>query len=199
MSVGTTGLDDPKMSNRSDSRISMAFPVFIAIILISISTLIPPRVAEAKSTEYVHLKVTGKSMEPTLTEGDLVEVKLRVDGESINVGDIIVYCTVVTGNPSPEGMWIGHRVVEKYLEDGEYVFRTKGDNVPEVDPWKVPEHFLLGVVVEVFQGYVQTSPSNSSNQPEPAIPYSVAGDLSLGLFLGIFVGLLFIMNKRYSH
>jgi len=59
-------------------------------------------------------------MVPALTDGDTVKVKLCVDGSSIHVGDIIVYCTVATMayNPNPDAMWIGHRVVEKYHKNG---------------------------------------------------------------------------------
>ncbi len=81
----------------------MVFAALAVILLLSTFNPILILVAEAKSTEYLYLQVTGKSMEPTLTEGSVVKVKLRVDPESIEVGDIIVYCTIVTGNPRPEG------------------------------------------------------------------------------------------------
>jgi len=82
-------------------------------------------------------------MVPALADGDTLKVKLYVDGSLINVGDIIVYCTIATMayDPNPDAMWIGHLVFEKYQKDGEWYFKTKGDNVPEADPWEVPDTF----------------------------------------------------------
>ncbi len=134
-------------------------------------------------------------MVPALTDGDTVKVKLCVDGSSIHVGDIIVYCTIATMayNPNPDAMWIGHRVVEKYHKNGKWYFKTKGDNVSEPDPWEVPEHFLLGVVVGV--ACTQSKPSNPSHENlSGTTDYIVIGEFFLGLLIGILLGLAITSN-----
>jgi signal peptidase I len=116
--------------------------------------------ANATSIKYVYLTATGDSMFPTIAEGDVVKVKICIDGDIIKAGfqnssqpgDIIVYCAgvAITYNSRLTNMWIGHRAIKKYMKNGEWYFKTKGDNNPKTDPWEVPEHFLLGVVVQIL-------------------------------------------------
>ena len=91
-------------------------------------------------------------MYPAIRDGDHVKVKLCVDGELIEVGDIIVYCSLAAGGLGVNygGMWIGHRVIQKFRLDGKWCFKTQGDNCSKSDPWIVKEHFLLGKVVGVY-------------------------------------------------
>lgn len=150
------------------------------------------------SSEYVYLTAAGDSMAPAITEGDMVKVKVCVDGSKIEVGDIIVYCTIaaMAYMPKPNGMWIGHRVIKKYQEDGKWYFKTKGDNCSEPDPWKVPEYFLLGVVVDVVHANVQTI-SSASNDSSSEIMY-LAGEFLLGLLIGILLGFIKARSQRGS-
>lgn len=136
-------------------------------------------------------------MVPALAEGDTVKVEVCVDGSLINIGDIIVYCTIATMayNPNPNAMWIGHRVVRKYQRDGKWYFKTKGDNVPEPDPWEVPEHFLLGVVVGMTNANVQDRASNYSAWN---VDYSAIYDFLFGLVIGIFLGLIANKHGNYT-
>jgi len=86
--------------------------------------------------------VPSWSMAPTLNVGDLIFV-VGVDPASVSVGDIIVFNVPAPHDrytPSP----IVHRVVEVNVEDGEVYFRTKGDNNPSADAWKVPAGNLIG-------------------------------------------------------
>jgi len=86
--------------------------------------------------------VPSWSMAPTLNVGDLIFV-VGVDPASVSVGDIIVFNV-----PSPHDRYtpspIVHRVVEVNVEGGEVYFRTKGDNNPSVDAWRVPARNLIG-------------------------------------------------------
>lgn len=83
------------------------------------------------NTSYII--VMGKSMEPTLKQGDLVILKRA---NSYSVGDILSYI-------SPHGPIIIHRVVG--LEDGAFIL--KGDNHTSVDPWPVTQDMTLGRLV----------------------------------------------------
>lgn len=172
--------------------------VIIGLLVFSVSTL---TTAYAASIEYLSLTARGESMDPTIKEGDTLRVRLCVNGSLINVGDIIVYCTIVTPDPHPEAMWIGHRVVKKYSKEGIWYFKTKGDNNPEPDSWEVPEYFLLGIVVEIIQneielsersGYSQSSGRTAENI-DSAIAIgktlTVAMDLFTSLIIGILLGI----------
>ena len=68
---------------------------------------------------------------------------VRVDPSSMSVGDIIVF-----NFPSPHDRHtpspIVRRVVEVNVEGGEAYFRTKGDNNPSADAWRVPSGNLTG-------------------------------------------------------
>jgi signal peptidase I len=175
---------------KKTSQISQAI---IGLLLFSVTS---PVLVNAVP-EHLYLTVRGDSMVPALTEGDTVKVKLGVDGSSIDVGDIIVYCTIATMayNPNPDAMWIGHRVVEKYQRNGKWYFKTKGDNVPEPDPWEVPEHFLLGVVVGVT--CMKTKPSSYSHENlSVTIDHMIIGEFFLGLVIGVLLRLAIIRHSR---
>jgi len=137
------------------------FPIFLAIATTT-ST-------EATKTEYLYLKGKGNDMAPVILDGDTVKVKICTDGaliragpkNSTNPGDIIVYCAGAA-IAEPKYMWACGRAVAKYRKNGEWYLKTQLDNNLEPDPWEVPGHYLLGVVVEVIHGasaqnYEQTS------------------------------------------
>ena len=60
------------------------------------------------------------------------------DIDNIKEKDIIYYRY---GNK-----YITHRVVDIDVEDGSYIFYTKGDNNNDVDPWRVKESDIVGLV-----------------------------------------------------
>ncbi len=65
-----------------------------------------------------------KSMEPTFGANDLIIVK-KTDASALKEGDIISFWGFVSGDKSI----ITHRIAEvKQLDDGTYVYQTKGDN-----------------------------------------------------------------------
>lgn len=74
--------------------------------------------------------VSGFSMEPTLSTGDLV-ILYRHD--EYEIGDIVAF-------DIPEGGTVIHRVIDK-RSDG-YVFQ--GDNREQIDPWVLDEHAIRG-------------------------------------------------------
>ena len=84
--------------------------------------------------------VSGKSMEPTLYQYDLVTT-FRTD--DYQVGDIIVY----KANFDEKSGLVVHRIV-KINPDGTYV--TKGDNNNFIDPWVAQPDNIRGEVIWVF-------------------------------------------------
>lgn len=69
--------------------------------------------------------VVTESMVPTIGVNDAIVVK-RVKDNTLNIGDIITFSS---NDVYYNGLTITHRVVGKLLgEDGNYLYRTKGDN-----------------------------------------------------------------------
>jgi len=94
----------------------------------------------------------GRSMEPTIREGDILVFR-GVSTEDVKVGDVLLFQV-------PDEMVgllperITHRVVEVREEAGVTYFRTKGDNAP-LDTFEVPADKVVGINVAVIP-YVGT-------------------------------------------
>ncbi|MFX0068524.1 MAG: signal peptidase I [Promethearchaeota archaeon] len=92
----------------------------------------------AMGTSTPIVVVTSGSMHPTYWEGDILFVK-HASSDHINVNDVIVFFVVTPGlwglDPS---IPVVHRVIDKYEQNGQWYFITKGDN-PDTNPWPDPE------------------------------------------------------------
>lgn len=90
------------------------------------------------------------SMTPTINVGDTA-LWVEVDNKAeLKVGDIIIY-----DHPTRPGLEnIAHRIVEIGVYEGEYRFRTKGDNLPSPDDYWVLEGNIHGLVIGVIYGAV---------------------------------------------
>ena len=85
-----------------------------------------------------------KSMEPVINkDSNAIEVVPK-NVDKINVGDIISYNSNFSEGP------IIHRVVEKGYDEKGLYFRTKGDNLPYIDPEKIRKEQVLRVVVGIL-------------------------------------------------
>lgn len=178
--------------------VTLLFSIFLPFIVTA--------PARAILTEYLNLTGQGESMIPTIYPGDKVKVKLRANGTSIktglknssNSGDLIVYGVIaaLVYIPQPSRMFICHRVIEKYVKDGVWFFRTMGDNNPEPDPWEVPQYWVLGVVVQITHRNLSRSEplDYSSDLPDrpienPGSSHLLAlGDLAVGILVGLSLG-----------
>jgi len=85
-----------------------------------------------------------KSMEPTIDKfSNAIEIKPK-NLEDINIGDIISYHSELIDAD------IIHRVINKsYDKDGIY-FRTKGDNLENIDPEKIRPKQVRRIVVGII-------------------------------------------------
>lgn len=134
----------------SSALVALAFAVMLTLVITFL-------VREAAGLETPLAAVRGNSMYPLLKEGDIIIVK-RPGPNEIAVGDIIVYRSV-------RGGLIVHRVVGVTKVDGDYFFRTKGDNNPLEDHFLgeyegglgVPSHRVVGVAVRLC-GYTVKIP-----------------------------------------
>ena len=88
--------------------------------------------------------IVSPSMVPTIMVNDAIIVK-REEGLTLNIGDIITFSSV---DPSYPGLTVTHRIIGKQKsKDGNYIFRTKGDNNNVADPTLVNENSVYGKVI----------------------------------------------------
>lgn len=119
--------------------------VYLLALVIIVAALI---FAASKSPQksifgYRYYTVLTPSMEPELSVGDVVIVKLK-NAEDINIGDIITF------NPSNDSTaYLTHRVTEKlenYQETGVTCFKTKGDANEVEDGFLIDSIRVIGTV-----------------------------------------------------
>ena len=91
--------------------------------------------------KYKPLAIVSNSMVPTYYKGDMVVYK-KVDNDSLtNIGidSILIY--------KVDGTIVTHRVTDIIVDNGNYFFKTKGDNNLEKDPWVVNGNQVIGVYI----------------------------------------------------
>lgn len=84
--------------------------------------------------------VSGRSMEPTFQDGDLVIARVE---ETYTVGDVIVF-------PVEPRQVVIHRIIDGNAQQG---WITQGDGNETVDSWTVPDNIILGKQWQYFPGY----------------------------------------------
>jgi signal peptidase I len=83
----------------------------------------------------LRIKATGKSMSPFLRGGEIITIK-KVPFSSLRRGDLILFV-------SGAGQILLHRIIgKKRLDDGSFVFRTKGDASMTFDEPAAEERIL---------------------------------------------------------
>lgn len=109
--------------------------LFIAIILIIIIT------AMITESGLRFLTVTGNSMNPEITQDDIVIV-VPVDTKLLVIGDIVTYKLDMGGKE----YLFTHRIID--IDNG--VIKTKGDNMKESDMYSIMPKDVVGrVLVEI--------------------------------------------------
>ncbi len=129
----------------------VSWTALVILILIAIFLAyytISNRIASQNNTDFdpfisLYTIVSG-SMEPNINVYDVV-VNKRVDSPNdIKVGDVITFTS--TGNLT-QGMTITHRVVDIVIEDGKYLYKTKGDNNLTPDTTPADYDYVIGKVI----------------------------------------------------
>lgn len=87
------------------------------------------------------LTVTGTSMNPEITQDDVVIVWPvdNKDMELLRIGDIITYKRNIKGNI----FMFSHRIIG--IENG--IIKTKGDNMPKEDEYNITYEDIIGKVI----------------------------------------------------
>lgn len=119
----------------------MMIIVLIVIYLVRVKLLANnDKLGEVRTNFYT---IVSQSMYPTIEAGDIV-ITYRNDNNNYNVGDII---TFVSTSSVSNGVIITHKVVEVVSLNGEYFYRTKGDNNSTPDPTLVDSKNVIGKVI----------------------------------------------------
>ena len=113
--------------------------LLILVILVLLGIMIGTRLSYGTMAV-----VLSASMEPALPQGALA-VTMKVDPDKVKVGDIIAF----RSEENPD-ITTSHRVVEILTDNGEILFRTKGDANEEADLQLVPSKMVSGKVVFNF-------------------------------------------------
>jgi signal peptidase len=90
--------------------------------------------------------LTGTSMNPTLSESDLLAIE-PYDNQPVRIGDVIFFLSPQGEKPAV------HRVVRISPEG----VRTRGDNNTRMDPWIIHPEDIFGRVVRAARGEKQRS------------------------------------------
>ena len=138
------GLKSPIDKLKTKGRLSKAFDIFLTALVIIIAgvtayVMIVSRGGKNVVSIFgrsVLVVVTG-SMEPTIHEGDYIEIK-RTDPSSLKVGDII---TFVSNDEDIKGELVTHRIVG-INDDGSFL--TRGDANPIADSAAVRAENIKG-------------------------------------------------------
>jgi len=121
---------EPARRNKVLERISSAVLTAIFAVLV---------VLVSREFEYAMVAIGSESMHGQINKGDAVIYKRYSKADELEVGDVIVF--------SKSNMMIVHRIVEVFeLDEGEFVYRTKGDANTSDDNWLVSEKEIFGRV-----------------------------------------------------
>ena len=114
----------------------------IAVAVLMVGTLFPI------TGNYKIKIVMSGSMEPAIHTGSIVVIKPE---KSYTVGDVITF-----GKDTKKDVPTTHRIKEMRVEEGKYVYRTKGDANKTEDANEVPESAVIGKVLfsVPFLGFV---------------------------------------------
>ena len=92
---------------------------------------------------YQVLRVLTSSMEPEIAENTCIIIR-NVDPAELKEGDII---TFVSEDPDIQGYFNTHRIYAVHRENGNPLFVTKGDAIPEPDRYMVHADQVVGIFV----------------------------------------------------
>ncbi len=140
------------MSGKSVFVVSLlAAFLIVSFVFISVFVATFPVATDLDDKSHYTLnEVHGASMYPTIESGEYVVV-MHSSHPSFNftTGDVVVY--------RADDVYVGHRVVGQYIEDGTRYVVTKGDNAEGPDE-PVIYTDILGKVVDIVEwGHEQWS------------------------------------------
>lgn len=150
-----SSLQEPQPKRSGKSKYFLGIAVLVSLVSgYALTTLATGYTAQDLTTgRYAPVMVVAsQSMQPVLNSGDLVFLR-KEPLENIESGDIIAFNV-----PDPYDKMAAsptlHRVVEKWTENGETYFKTRGDYNSAADSWTVPAENVIGEYAHVKIPYI---------------------------------------------
>ena len=112
--------------------------ILIVIVIIGIVLLFQVVTNKEEVPNFLNYKfflITSGSMEPKIKINDFIVIKEK-EADKLKIGDIITF--------KENNVFITHRIIDIYKENGVYFFSTKGDNNNVKDNNKVCQNNIEG-------------------------------------------------------
>jgi signal peptidase I len=115
--------------------------------------------------------VLSGSMEPTFKTGSIIAIQIKDKHSIYEKGDVITFVM--------DGKLITHRITEVKTQNGQAVYKTKGDNNDGADRWTVKQQNIIGLYKGFTIPYVGFALNYSSSKLGSALLLFVPGLLLL--------------------
>jgi signal peptidase I len=112
--------------------------IFLVMICLAAFIVLSSRLSGGEPTfmGYQVKAVLSGSMEPTFQTGSIISIKRGDEHTIYKKGDIITF--------RMEDKLITHRIIDVLNENGQVVYKTKGDHNNGPDLWTVPAQAIIG-------------------------------------------------------
>jgi signal peptidase I len=147
--------------------------IFLVMICLAAFIVLSSRLSGGEPTfrGYQVKAVLSGSMEPTFQTGSIISIKLGDQLTSYKTGDIITF--------RMEDKLITHRIIDVLQENGQAVYKTKGDNNNGPDLWTVPAQNIIGKYTNFTIPYIGYALKFFSSKAGSALLLIVPGILLL--------------------
>ncbi|PFA66792.1 signal peptidase I [Bacillus sp. AFS015802] len=112
--------------------------ILLVVICLAAFIVLSSRLSGGEPTfrGYQVKAVLSGSMEPTFQTGSIISIKLGDEHTPYEKGDIITF--------RMEDKLITHRIIDVLKDNGQAVYKTKGDHNNGPDLWTVPSQTIIG-------------------------------------------------------
>jgi signal peptidase I len=154
--------------------------MFIVILCLVAFVVLSSRISGGAPTVlgYQVKAVLSGSMEPTFQTGSIIGIETKDKHTSYQKGDVITF--------NMDGKVITHRITDVKKQNGQAVYKTKGDNNDGEDRWTVSPQNIIGLYKGFTIPYVGFALNYSSSKLGAALLLFVPGLL---LFISAFISI----------
>nr|WP_257009127.1 signal peptidase I [Bacillus sp. 7884-1] len=147
--------------------------MFIVVVCLAALVVLSSRISGGTPTiaGYQVKAVLSGSMEPAFQTGSIIAIQLKDKHSSYEKGDVITF--------QMEGKLITHRITDVKKQNGQTVYKTKGDNNDGVDRWTVTQQNIIGMYKGFTIPYVGYALNYSSSKVGSALLLFIPGLLLL--------------------
>lgn len=147
--------------------------MFIVIVCLVAFVVLSSRISGGTPTiaGYQVKAVLSGSMEPTFQTGSIIAIEIKDKHSYYKKGDVITF--------RMDGKLITHRITDVKTQNGQAVYKTKGDNNDGADRWTVTQQNVVGMYMGFTIPYVGYALNYSSSKLGSALLLFVPGVLLL--------------------